>query len=269
MSALDSAEAAQPIGEGLGVPGSLRGEVGSLAAAEAVPYPSRSLQPTARRLLTPMNQELARSQMLGQQIRAWEVLDSRVLDVLADVPRENFVPPSSRELAFADTEIPLEHGQIMMAPKVEGRLLQALALSPADRVLEIGTGSGYMTACLAQLSDQVLSIDIFPDFLQSTKEKISSLGCRNVTLEEQDGLELRAPGRYDAVAVTGSVPKLDKTLVELLRPGGRLFAIVGREPVMEAQLITHLGEGQFNTESLFETVLPPLVGADTPPPFQF
>lgn len=216
-----------------------------------------------------MNQELARSQMLGQQIRAWEVLDARVLDVLGAVPRENFVPPASRDLAFADTEIPLAHGQTMMAPKVEGRLLQALALSPADRVLEIGTGSGYLSACLAQLSDQVLSIDVFPDFLDSAKEKLSAMGCRNVTLEEQDGLTLEAAGRYDAVAVTGSVPKLEKSLVDLLRPRGRLFVVVGREPIMEAQLITHLGDGQFSTESLFETVLPPLVGADTAPPFQF
>lgn len=216
-----------------------------------------------------MNQELARSQMLGQQIRAWEVLDARVLDVLGSVPRENFVPSASRDLAFADTEIPLAHGQTMMAPKVEGRLLQALALSPADRVLEIGTGSGYLSACLAQLSDQVLSIDVFPDFLDSAKEKLSAMGCRNVTLEEQDGLTLEAAGRYDAVAVTGSVPKLEKSLVDLLRPRGRLFVVVGREPVMEAQLITHLGDGQFSTESLFETVLPPLVGVDTAPPFQF
>lgn len=207
--------------------------------------------------------------MLGQQIRAWEVLDARVLDVLGNVPRESFVPPSSRDLAFADTEIPLGHGQVMMAPKVEGRLLQALALSPADRVLEIGTGSGYLSACLAQLSDQVLSIDIFPDFLESAKEKLGAIGCRNVTLEEQDGLRLQAAGRYDAVAVTGSVPILEKSLVEMLRPRGRLFAVVGREPIMEAQLITHLGDGQFHTESLFETVLPPLVGVDTAPPFQF
>ena len=202
----------------------------------------------------PMNLEDARAQMLGQQIRAWEVLDERILGVLGEMPRENFVPEEYRDLAFADTEIPLSHGQYMMAPKVEGRLLQALELSPTDTVLEVGTGSGFLTACLAELTDSVVSLDIFEDFAAEAARKLDAVDIRNVTLET-------------AIAVTGSVSSLDEHFVRMLSPGGRLFIVVGRAPVMEARLITVDENGQRTHTSLFETVVPPLLNAEQPEPF--
>lgn len=214
-----------------------------------------------------MNIEMARAQMLGQQIRAWEVLDDRVLDVLAGTPRESFVPDAYKELAFADMEIPLEHGQYMMAPKIEGRLLQALELRAEDEVLEVGTGTGYLTACLARLARHVLSLDIFPEFTASASRKLQQHGIDNVTLETVDALRLSAPGRFDAIAVTGSVPELDEHFVNMLKPGGRLFIVVGREPTMEARLVRLHGPGEWTEQSLFDTVRKPLINAERPAPF--
>ena len=214
-----------------------------------------------------MNLEHARSQMLRQQIRAWEVLDDRVLEVLGATPREEFVPEAYRDVAFADLEVPLAHGQHMMAPKVEGRLLQALQVEPVDRVLEIGTGSGFLTACLARLADSVLTVDIFADFIDTAAPKLDALGLTNVELRAADGLALGDEGEFDAIAVTGSVPELDDRFIRMLRPGGRLFIVTGREPIMEAQLITLHAYGNWSRQSLFETLLTPLVNAETPPPF--
>jgi protein-L-isoaspartate(D-aspartate) O-methyltransferase len=214
-----------------------------------------------------MNFDVARTQMLGQQLRAWEVLDDRVLRAFAETPRENFVPPEYRDLAFADTEIPLPHGQAMLAPKVEGRILQALQVEPIDEVLVVGTGSGYLTACLARLAKRVTSVDIFPDFATAAAPKLAACGIRNVELLTADALTLSYPGRFDAIAVTGSVPTLDDHFVSMLRPQGRLFIVVGREPAMEARLITLQPNGTTTTESLFETVLAPLVNAERPEPF--
>lgn len=214
-----------------------------------------------------MNIETARAQMLSQQIRAWEVLDDRVLDVLRTTPREAFVPEAYQDLAFADMEIPLDHGQRMMTPKIEGRLLQALEIGPEDEVLEVGTGSGYLTACLARLARHVLSVDVLADFTARAREKLARHGIVNVTLETADALTLSAPGRFDAIAVTGSVPQLDEHFIEMLRPGGRLFIVVGREPAMEARLITKHGPGEWTERSLFDTVLPPLMNAERPAPF--
>jgi protein-L-isoaspartate(D-aspartate) O-methyltransferase len=214
-----------------------------------------------------MNFDVARTQMLGQQLRAWEVLDDRVLRAFAETPRENFVPPEYRDLAFADTEIPLPHGQAMLAPKVEGRILQALQVEPIDEVLVVGTGSGYLTACLARLAKRVTSVDIFPDFATAAAPKLAACGIRNVELLTADALSLSYPGRFDAIAVTGSVPTLDDHFVSMLRPQGRLFIVVGREPAMEARLITLQPNGTTTTESLFETVLAPLVNAERPEPF--
>lgn len=214
-----------------------------------------------------MNFEVARAQMLGQQLRAWEVLDDRVLRAFAETPRENFVPRDYRELAFADAEIPLGHGQTMLTPKVEGRILQALQVEPIDDVLVVGTGSGYLTACLARLAKHVTSVDIFPDFVASAEAKIAASGIGNVTLKVADAMTLSERARFDAIAVTGSVPELGNHFVDMLRPQGRLFIVVGRGPAMEARLITKRPDGTTTTDSLFETVLTPLINAERPEPF--
>ena len=148
-----------------------------------------------------MNVDAARTKMVEQQVRAWAVLDPGVLDVLARVPRERFVPPRYRDLAFADTPIPLGHGQVMMAPNVEGRVLQALAIGPADEVLEIGTGSGFFTACLATLGGAVTSVDIFPEFVEQAKQRLTEVGLANVELQVRDASRLDEDSRYDVVAV--------------------------------------------------------------------
>jgi len=214
-----------------------------------------------------MNLEYARSQMLRQQIRAWEVLDDRVLATLGALPREFFVPGDYAEVAFADFEIPLAHGQRMMAPSVEGRLLQSLQLNPVERVLEIGTGSGFLTACLARLADSVVSVDVYEDFIDAAAPKLKQLAISNVELRAADGLTLDYEGEFDAIAVTGSVPEFHDRFIRMLRPGGKMFVVTGREPIMEAQLITLHAYGNWTRQSLFETLLTPLVNADSPPPF--
>jgi protein-L-isoaspartate(D-aspartate) O-methyltransferase len=214
-----------------------------------------------------MNFEVARAQMLGQQIRAWEVLDDRVLRALEQTPRERFVPEEYRDLAFADTEIPLAHSQWMLAPKIEGRLLQALQVEPIDEVLEVGTGTGFLTAALARLARHVVSVDIFPDFIDAARTKLAAENLSNVELRTADALSLDLARRFDAVAVTASVPVLDDYFVRMLRPLGRLFIVVGRAPVMDARLITLSASGDSTSESLFETVLTPLVNAECPEPF--
>jgi protein-L-isoaspartate(D-aspartate) O-methyltransferase len=214
-----------------------------------------------------MNFDVARTQMLGQQLRAWEVLDDRVLRAFAETPRENFVPADYRDLAFADAEIPLGHGQAMLAPKIEGRILQALQVEPIDDVLVVGTGSGYLTACLARLAKRVTSVDIFADFVAAALPRIAACGIRNVELRAADAVGLSDRTRFDAIAVTASVPALDRYFIEMLRPQGRLFVVVGRQPAMEAQLITLQPDGTTTTDSLFETVLTPLLNAERPEPF--
>lgn len=214
-----------------------------------------------------MNFEVARTQMLGQQLRAWDVLDDRVLRAFADTPRENFVPPEYRDLAFADTEIPLPEGQNMLAPKVEGRILQALQVEPIEDVLVVGTGSGYLTACVARLAKHVTAVDIFPDFATKAAPKLTACGIHNVELKTADALRLTYRAQFDAIAVTGSVPVFNGHFVSMLRPQGRLFIVVGREPAMEAQLITLQPNGTTKTDSLFETVLAPLINSERPEPF--
>ncbi|MGE4658598.1 MAG: protein-L-isoaspartate O-methyltransferase [Gammaproteobacteria bacterium] len=214
-----------------------------------------------------MNIEEARTRMLDQQIRAWEVLDSRVLDVLGRIPRELFVPAAYRKLAFADTDIPIAHGQRMMFPKIEGRLLQALQLQPAHAVLEIGTGTGFLTACLAQLAKKVVSVEIFDDMTQDAEIKLRGQGIKNVELQTADAWAFPHQYQFDAVAVTGSVPEMNNHFVRMLRPGGKLFIIIGKAPVMDACLITQHDSGEWARESLFETVVPPLINAEQREPF--
>jgi len=212
--------------------------------------------------------ELARFNMIEQQVRPWDVLDQRVLDTMKRVPREAFVPERYRSLAFADTCIPLGHGQVMMAPKVEGRMLQALAITPQDRILEIGTGSGYVTACLASLGRQVTSIDIMPDFTEAAAARLASHNIGNVSLQTADAADGLDEGeRYNVIAVTGSLPVLQQQFHQNLEIGGRLFIITGTPPLMEALLITRVSESSWKRESLFETSLPPLLHASTPQDF--
>lgn len=220
-----------------------------------------------------MNQtdfEQARFNMIEQQVRPWEVLDQRVLDTMKRIPREDFVPERYRSLAFADTSIPLGHDQAMMAPKVEGRMLQALAITPQDSILEIGTGSGYVTACLASLGRRVNSIDIMPDFTESAAARLASHDISNVSLQTADAAAGVDPAeRYDVIAVTGSLPVLQQQFHQNLEIGGRLFVITGSPPVMEALLITRINETSWKRESLFETSLPPLIHASAAQGFVF
>lgn len=217
-----------------------------------------------------MNMEQARFNMIEQQIRPWDVLDDRVLQTLAEIPREAFVPEQYRTLAFSDISIPIGHDQAMMAPKVEGRLLQSLAIQPGDEILEIGTGSGYLTACLARLGNTVHSVDLYQDFIDSSQQKFEQHRIGSVSLEVRDA----AGGwpdaqRFDVVAVTGSLPVLHRGFHDSLRIGGRLFVIVGKPPVMQALLITRAGPAEWTEESLFETSVPPLLHAQQADIFSF
>lgn len=217
-----------------------------------------------------LNVEQARFNMVEQQVRTWEVLDQRVLDVMAEVPREQFAPERYRHLAFADVELPLGHGQVMLAPKLVGRLLQALEPRESDSVLEIGTGTGYVTACLARLAGRVVSVEIFPELSRQAQEILGAMDMDNVTLRVGDAAEgWTQDGSFDAVAVTGSLPVLPEAFKHHLNVGGRLFAVVGELPVMEALLVTRVGENDWTTESLFDTAVPPLENARRHQPFIF
>jgi protein-L-isoaspartate(D-aspartate) O-methyltransferase len=216
-----------------------------------------------------MNIEQARYNMVEQQIRTWDVLDPRVLELVAHAPREDYVPAALRQLAFVDMNLPLAHDQVMMQPKVEARVLQALEIKPSDKILEIGTGSGFLTSLLAGLGRHVHSVDVFPDFARAALEQLARHGHKNVTLEVGDaaaGWDRHAP--YDVVVLTGSVPLLPPAFTSCLAPGGRLFAIVGQAPVMEALLVRRVANG-CSEVSLFETELPALVNAKAPAKFVF
>lgn len=217
-----------------------------------------------------MDMQAARSQMVHQQVRTWDVLEPRILALLESLPRDKFVPEALRDFAYADTQLPLPHGEVMMQPKVEARLLQALDPQSGDSALEIGTGSGFFAACLAKLAREVLSVDIHPDFTENAARPLKSLGLKNAKLETRDGTRLDwLNARYDLIAVTGSLPVYDATYAQHLNPGGRLVMIVGESPVMEALLVTRTGEDSFSRVSLFETDLPALVGAVAPRHFSF
>lgn len=208
-----------------------------------------------------MNIEQARFNMIEQQIRPWEVLDPQVLDLLFVVKREDFTPPAYRNLAFADLEVPLASGQVMLAPKIEAKMLQELGIKKTDKVLEIGTGSGYMAALLAARAEHVVTVESRPELADFAKQNLARAGVANVTVEVGNGVNgWAARGPYDAIVVSGSLPVLPDALLKQLRVGGRLAVIVGEAPVMEAQLVTCTAEGVFNTVNLFETVVPPLDG---------
>jgi protein-L-isoaspartate(D-aspartate) O-methyltransferase len=211
----------------------------------------------------------ARQQMVDQQIRAWEVLDPRVLDVFSAVPREAFVPAEYRELAFADTPIPLGFGQSMLAPVLQGRILQALGIGRSERVLEVGTGSGYLSACMSLLADSVHSIDIHAGLSAAAAANLRAMPQARVQLETRDAFSGAPLGEYDVIALTGSLPVYDSRFQDALRIGGRLFAVVGVAPVMDAVLIRRVDQAEWIRESLFETVIDPLINATAPQGFVF
>lgn len=209
--------------------------------------------------------ELARQNMIENQVRPWEVLDPRVLDVLSAVRREDFVPARYRNLAFADTALPIGHDEVMMKPIIEGRVLQALDLRADDRVLEIGTGSGFLTACLSRLSTSVASVEVHADFAESARARIDASGAKNVRIEVADAVkEFDTGERFDAVVVTGAVYSLPDRFRNWVAPMGRLFAIVGESPAMQAMLYTRADDSHWREESLFETDLPYLMHAAPP-----
>ena len=212
--------------------------------------------------MTAMNVEQARWNMIEHQIRPWEVIDQNVLDLLYALKREDFVPAAYRMLAFSDLEIPIGHGERMWPPKLEARVLQALALNPTERVLEVGTGSGYFTALLARRAQHVYSVEIEPELKALGEANLRRAGIANVTVELGDGARgwsRHAP--YDAIVLTGSTPELPQALLQQLKVGGRLFAVVGDPPVMAARLVSCAAEGAYNSIDLLETQLAPLNNA--------
>jgi len=216
-----------------------------------------------------MDIEQARFNMVEQQIRTWDVLDQDVLDLLFTVRREEFVPSAYRTLAFADLEIPLPGGQRMWAPKMEARVVQALRVRPRESVLEIGTGSGYLTALLASQGAQVVSVEIDPQLSAEAKPKLARAGRSGVELAVGDGARGWGTSTYDAIVLTGSTPVLPDTFVKQLKPGGRVFAVVGEAPVMTARLVHWVAPGSISSQDLFETVIDPLKNAATPSRFEF
>ncbi len=217
-----------------------------------------------------MNLEQARFNMVEQQIRPWEVFDEGVLDLLFVVKREEFVPAAYLPLAFADVEIPLGHGACLLTPKIEAHALQALHVRKSDKALEIGAGSGYMAALLAAHAEHVWSIEVVPQLAEQARATFKRLDIGNVTVETGDaalGWQTHAP--YDVIMVSGSLPLLPPQLTAQLKIGGRLFAVVGEAPVMEARLITRLTEDAFHSVALFETVIPALLNAPQPARFTF
>ncbi len=218
-----------------------------------------------------INLDTARFNMIQQQIRPWGVIDDRVLDILAAIPRERFVPDAYRGLAYADIEVPLGGDQFMLAPKVIARLLQALAIRPEDRILEIGAGSGYLTACLNHLGGAVVSLEIDPALAALARANLADVDPRRLEVREGDGLAGHIDGGpFDVIVVTGSLPD-DRALAGLeaqLALSGRLFAIIGEDPAMEATLITRTKDG-ISRLSLFETSVPALAKAPKPERFVF
>jgi len=217
-----------------------------------------------------MDLEQARYNMVEQQIRPWDVLSQNVLDLLHKVRREDFVPEAHRALAFVDMEIPLGHGQSMWTPKLEARVIQELDIRPTDGVLEIGTGSGYLTALLASQAAYVVSVDIVPEFTTTATQKLRAHGFDNIQLHSGDAAcDWPDTAGFDVIVLTGSTPLLSDAFRRRLHVGGRLFAIVGELPVMQAQLITCMAPGAFRSVTLFETCVVPLLNAPHPAAFVF
>jgi len=216
-----------------------------------------------------MNIEQARFNMIEQQIRPWDVLDARVLELLKLMRREQFIAPENKALAFMDTEIPLSHGVSMWQPRVEARVLQAVNVKSRDRVLEIGTGSGYLTALLARMAGQVTSVEIEPELSAFAARNLAAQHIDNVTLQVGDASQLWGEAEYDVIVLTGSVPMVPAAYKNQLKVGGRLFAVVGDAPAMQARLITRTAVDAFESTTLFETSIAPLKNAQQPQRFVF
>jgi len=212
--------------------------------------------------------EAARETMIEQQVRTWNVFDDRVLDAMRQVHREQFAP-RYRELAHVDAPIPLPHGQTMLPAKLHGRILQSLAVGTNDMVLEVGTGSGYLSACLSRLAARVRSLEIIPELADLAKTNLFAAAANNVAVEVADAMQLEEQSVYDAIAVTGSLPVYDERFQRALRIGGRMFIVIGQVPVMEAWKVTRIGEREWQHESLFETIIDPIVNAPRPSAFVF
>lgn len=217
-----------------------------------------------------MNLEQTRFNMVAQQIRTWNVLDDNVLDLLYKIKREEFIPTENRAMAFVDMEIPLGYGQVMLTPKMEARIVQELHVKKTDKILEVGSGSGYLTALLADQGTHVYSVEIIPELKTFAENNLKAHEITNVTIELGDAARgWRKNEPYDVIVLTASTPALPDAFQESLNPGGRLFAIVGEDPVMEALLITCIAPGKFTTTRLFETSTPPLINALQPTRFTF
>ena len=217
-----------------------------------------------------MDIEQARSNMIEQQIRTWDVLDMGILGLLNEIHREDFIPDEYRELAFVDMRIPIGHEQITMTPKVEARLLQSLKLTSCDTVLEVGTGCGYLTALMAKTAKHVKSIDIYPDFISSATDKLEKTGLSNIELESADVYDLLDKAdKYDVLVLTASLPEFDERFLNLLNDNGKVFAIIGESPAMEACILTKQGDACSKQESIFETDLPALIGTPQKEGFEF
>ncbi|OOZ37669.1 protein-L-isoaspartate O-methyltransferase family protein [Solemya velesiana gill symbiont] len=217
------------------------------------------------------NLEKARFNMVQQQIRPWEVVDQRVIDTLEVLPRDAFVPEEYKNLAYTDTEIPISSDQQMMAPKIEARLLQALNIKESDKVLEIGTGSGFLTACLSKLAASVISFEIDETLYEQASKRLSEQNIKNVDLRNDDGLQQPSiqGAPFDVIAITGSLPVLDDYLKQLQKVGGRMFVVTGDADPMEANLVTRISKDAWRTEALFETELAPLKNAPQREKFTF
>ncbi len=216
-----------------------------------------------------MNTEAIRDQMVEHQVRAGAVLDMRTLEAMSEIPRELFAPEGYRQVAYADAPIPIPKGQTMLPPIVHGRILQALAPNPDEVALMVGTGTGYLAACLGKLAGRVRGIEIFPELVDCTRANLLAVAVNNVGVELGDGMQLDEQAAYDVIAITGSLPLYDERFQRALRIGGRLFVVVGQKPVMEAWKVTRIGEREWQRESLFETVIDPLINAPEPPKFVF
>lgn len=216
-----------------------------------------------------MNTDLIRQQMVEQQVRTWDVFDPDVLRTLGEVSRDRYVPAELVDCAYGDTEIPLPHDQCMLRPSIIGRILQAVDCQSGDKVLDIGTGTGYLARCLAAYSASVTSIDIYSDFIEDARARLASDGADNVNLQCMDATVELPAGNFDVITVTGSVPEVDQRFIDALATGGRLFIVVGQSPAMTATLITREADGTTSTHELFETDIPALVTATEATDFSF
>jgi protein-L-isoaspartate(D-aspartate) O-methyltransferase len=220
-------------------------------------------------MLTPMHKPAAQQQMIAQQVRTWSVFDTRTLEVMGKVPRERFAPAAWASLACADCALPLGLGKHMLTPMMAGRILQAVAVRAGDQVLEVGTGSGYLSACMANMGGQVQSLEIHTELAARARDNLRAAGCSSVEVTCADGLGLVSETAYDVIVLTGSLPVYQPRFERALKFGGRLFVVVGTGPVMQARLVRRAGPTEFLSAIVFETELMALENAPTPPAFEF